>query len=44
MQIFRILIVDDEKNLRLTLFLALESSELEIETAINGDIDGGAGC
>jgi len=32
-----VLIVDDEKNIRLTLFHTLESLELEIETAMNGE-------
>lgn len=32
-----ILIVDDEKNIRLTLFQALENMGVEIETAVNGE-------
>jgi DNA-binding NtrC family response regulator len=32
-----VLIVDDEKNIRLTLSQALESPELQIETAVNGE-------
>jgi len=32
-----VLIVDDEKNIRLTLSIALESMELEIDTAMNGE-------
>jgi DNA-binding response OmpR family regulator len=34
---YSLLVVDDEKNIRLTLFHALESPNLEIETAINGE-------
>jgi DNA-binding response OmpR family regulator len=30
-------VVDDEKNIRLTLTQALDSSELEIDTAVNGE-------
>ena len=32
-----VLIVDDEKNIRLTLSQALESMELDIDTAVNGE-------
>jgi DNA-binding NtrC family response regulator len=32
-----VLVVDDEKNIRLTLSIALESMELEIDTAMNGE-------
>ncbi|MBN2089111.1 response regulator [candidate division KSB1 bacterium] len=32
-----VLIVDDEKNIRLTISQALESLELDIETAVNGE-------
>jgi DNA-binding NtrC family response regulator len=34
---YSILIVDDEKNIRLTLFHALEDSDLDIDSAINGE-------
>ena len=34
---YSILVVDDEKNIRLTLVQALESLDLEIDTAINGE-------
>ncbi len=33
----RVLICDDEKNIRLTLSTALEPLELEVETAVNGE-------
>ena len=32
-----VLIVDDEKNIRLTLSQALESLNLEVDTALNGE-------
>ena len=32
-----VLIVDDEKNIRLTLSQALESLDLEVDTAVNGE-------
>lgn len=34
---YSILVVDDEKNIRLTLVHALEALDLEIDTAINGE-------
>ncbi|MFA6472892.1 MAG: response regulator [Candidatus Latescibacterota bacterium] len=34
---YSILVVDDEKNIRLTLVQALEALDLEIDTAINGE-------
>ncbi len=37
MNLKRVLIVDDEKNIRLTLSRALEALELEIDTAVNGE-------
>ena len=37
MKVESVLIVDDEKNIRLTLSQALESLELKIETAVNGE-------
>lgn len=33
----RILVVDDEKNIRLTLTQALESDEWQTDTAVNGE-------
>jgi len=33
----QVLIVDDEKNIRLTLSLALEPLGLEADTAVNGE-------
>lgn len=36
-KITRILIVDDEKNIRLTLTQTLETLELDIDTAVNGE-------
>ena len=33
----RVLIVDDEKNIRLTLSQALEALDLETDTAVNGE-------
>lgn len=37
MKTWKVLIVDDEKNIRLTLKKALEKLELEIETAVSGE-------
>jgi DNA-binding response OmpR family regulator len=37
MQKKTILIVDDEKNIRLTLSVTLESTEMQVDTAINGE-------
>ncbi len=33
----RVLIVDDEKNIRLTLSQAIASVDLEVDTAVNGE-------
>lgn len=37
MSSYRVMIVDDEKNIRLTMSQALESMDCQLETAINGE-------